>query len=206
VAWLGLLPGRHDTLLTGFIPVLGTDWREDVVILVAAALVTVAAFVLIPSLDGQARFLFRDTGAYLGGDGGAADITFTEEQVDMLNRVNEPSLGNAIADERLYCGQLRDGEVLNVDLVHDITESSVRSIAGECKSRFGPTDFTLHTHPNGDTALSEEDKSGVAGLDFVCVQADEIAVSPVSGEIGGVQCYDTDDFSRETLAVSRDNF
>lgn len=157
------------------------DWRENLVIVLMVA----GVFVFFSGLDSQLVFLLSSPRDYLVSND--FDLEFKESQVDLLNAVNDRSLGvDAVASERLYCGRVRDGDVFDFRLADVIVESSLTGVRGACE---GEVDLWLHTQPSGVGELSREDRDLEGRPEFTCIQFEEVVVSPVSGVLDGVNCW-----------------
>lgn len=179
----------------------GPEWLVVGVIVVAVA----GAFATVPWLDAEVRYVATAPADYLSSPD--ANLTFTQEQIELLNEVSSRSLGfDAVAAERLYCGDVRDGRVRNLRLADRIDSSTLTSVSGECISRFGDVDLFIHTQPDGSSQLSEEDRDVESSIEYSCIQYAEIAVGP-RGSVGGLNCWQVDgvgesaDFTPVEVAV-----
>lgn len=110
----------------------------------------------------------------------------------MMNDNSQFSIGRgAFAGERLYCGSVTEGQVTRFRFADYIEESDLGSVAGGCVETFaGSVDIFVHSQPDGNSELSDEDKDlETPSLDYTCIQFDEISVSPVTGEVHGLDCW-----------------
>jgi len=166
--------------------VLGTDWREDVVIVVVVTIGVGAVFTVFTDLDAQARFVATQPVDYVSP--ADTDIGFTRGQLDNLQFVSQNSLAGQPGDERLYCFSVRNGNVRDFRVAGSIEESTRTSVAGRC---FGRVDGVIHSQPDRSSGLSEEDTDTESDLRFSCIHYAEIAVSP-TGSVDGLRCWQVD--------------
>lgn len=173
----------------------GKGWRPDsrmeLLADIVLAVLIIGAFGFSTGLDAQVQYLATAPSDYMfsSAELDEGDLEMTEEDIQLLNSVNARSLGSdAVASERLYCAELRNGVVRNLRLADRIDSSSLTSVAGGC---LGTVDVFLHTQPDGSSQLSEEDKDlESTGVSYTCIQYSEIAASPVSGKLGGLNCWE----------------
>lgn len=166
------------------------DSRLELLADVFLVVFVVGAFTFFTGLDAQVNYLASAPGDYvLSGTADSSDLRMTESDIDLLNSVNSRSLGSdAVASERLYCSELRNGVVRNLRLADRIDSSSLTSVAGGC---IGSVDLFLHTQPDGSRELSQEDRDlESTGVDYTCIQYAEISASVVNGKLGGLNCWD----------------
>lgn len=144
-----------------------------------------------PDVDAQYRFVLRE-GLDAFGDNESADLSFTEQNVEMINSVSSTSFGpDPVGDERLFCFREQDGVVTELRFVDNISESTETSISGSCTSVYSEDGFDgwLHTQPGYHDSLSDEDKDieDPEYVDWTCIAFDEIV--ELRGEVGGVKCW-----------------
>jgi hypothetical protein len=174
----------------------GKGWRPDSRIELLGYLVfgvlIVGAFGFFSGLDAEVEYIATAPGDYTGLFSSVSDsgesVTFTSEQVELLNSASKNSLGlNSIGSERSYCGGLRNGNVRKFRLADIIKSSDRTSISYACGE---PFELSVHTHPSGSDRLSEEDKDiSVPSLQVTCIQTSEISSSPITGKLNGISCY-----------------
>lgn len=142
-------------------------------------------------VDAQAKFLVSDTSAYFTSSTDNESLSFQGEMIDNMNWVSQTSLGSdAVGDERLFCGSVNNGEVTELRFADTIKESSSTSISGGCYSLYGENfNIFVHTQPGGSSMLSEEDKSLETDIDYTCIAFEEMAVSPVTQRVNGLNCW-----------------
>jgi len=188
----------------------GKGWRPDSRMELAADIVlvvlVVGAFTFFTGLDAQINYVASAPGDYMfsSAELDEGDLEMTKDDIDLLNSVNSRSLGSdAVASERLYCAELRSGVFRNLRLADRIDSSTLTSVRGGC---VGQVDAWVHTQPSGSDSLSEEDKDlESTGVGYTCIQYSEIAVSPVSGKLNGLNCWEIIDegASFEPVSVYR---
>ncbi|WP_276273565.1 hypothetical protein [Haloarcula litorea] len=165
---------------------------EDWIYLGFAAVLVSGGFVYTmytnSNFDAQTRFVMRE-GLDAFDDGQAPVLTFPAEEIEELNNVGAASIGYNAADERLFCMKVEDKEVTRLRLVDDITKSKHDAVAGRCSTLFSsaPFDGILHTHPDFNQRLSEEDKDLESDLDWSCLMYDQVV--QLEGEVGGLKCW-----------------
>lgn len=162
------------------------DHPEDWLFIVSVA----AIFVLWSGLDAQLAFAASAPLDYINEPD--ADLQFTQEQIELMNEVSARSVGfDAVADERLYCFDVRNGNVRNFRLADAIGDSGSTHVSGACFTQFPSEEVEgfLHTHPSGSDELSDEDRDIDADIRFTCLQFAEIAVSP-TGSVDGLRCWE----------------
>lgn len=122
-------------------------------------------------------------------------VKFSQSQVDLLNDVNERSIGLDVeANERLYC-MVYDGSenrVEQLELVDEFIGSSRFSVEGSCGSlEAGGVNAWLHTQPRFSEELSSTDKDVSRSVDLMCIHYGEIVESS-SGKLQGINCWEVD--------------
>lgn len=168
-----------------FVPDHPEDW-----LYLGLAVVAILFFSVFTTLDGQVRAVFRENFGYFSSP--AADLTFTEEQINNMNWGSQTSLGfRPLGDERLYCFSVEDKRVSNLRFADRIGESDLASISGTCYDVFGEIDGFVHSQPEGSNELSEEDKDLESDVSFTCIQHDEIVESP-TGKVSGLNCWEVE--------------
>jgi len=182
----------------------GSGWRPDSRAELFADIVLVFLVALMfgffTGLDAQVQYVATAPSDYFVG-GPSDGIEFTSESVELMNDVSSRSLGlDAVAAERLYCGEVRNGVVRDFRLADYIEDSTLTSVSGRCES---PVDVWVHSQPSGSDELSEEDKSlESTGASYTCIQSSEIAVSPVTGELNGLTCWEIINYGESFELVS----
>jgi len=172
----------------------GKGWRPDTRAELFADIILVGfvalSFGFVSGLDAQVEYVATAPGDYfLPMEGGENSVYFTEDSVDLMNSASKNSLGsNAIGAERLYCGELRNSVTRNFRLADVIDDSTLTSVVGSC---IDPVDIWVHSQPDGNSDLSREDKDlESTGASYTCIQYSEIASSPITGKLNGVNCWD----------------
>jgi len=170
----------------------GSGWRPDSRAELAADVVMLSllalSFGFFTGLDAQVQYVATAPGDYIvSSQGDEQALYFTDDSVELMNDVSSRSLGmDAVAAERLYCGEVRDSVVRNFRFADFIEDSTVTSVKGSCES---PVDVWVHSQPDGSDELSAEDKDLESDTDYTCIQSSEIAVSPVSDNLNGLKCW-----------------
>jgi hypothetical protein len=141
-------------------------------------------------LDAQVEYAATASSTYfsLGSDVPEDAVVFSQEDVDLMNTVSERSLGaDAVAAERLYCGEINNQKVFNFRLADTIKDSSLTSVSGSCRS---PVDIWAHSQPSGSEELSQEDKDlESTGASYTCIQYESITSSPLNNRLNGINCW-----------------
>lgn len=164
------------------------DTREDYLFLVLGAVALLLIVVFVTPVDSHARFALEDTEAYFIGETTGDALVFDQADVDLMNAASMFSLGSdPIGSERLYCGNVVDRKVTRFRLADRIVNSTLTRVAGGCVE---PVEVFVHSQPFGSSQLSEEDRALESMVGYTCIQYGEIVRSPVSGEVGGVNCWD----------------
>jgi len=169
----------------------GSGWRPDsrAELIADIALISLVAlgFGFFTGLDAQVQYLATAPGDYVFNGESDEAVYFTSESVELMNDVGSRSVGfDAVAAERLYCGEIRNSVVRNFRLADFIQDSTLTSVKGSCQS---PVDIWVHSQPSGSDELSEEDKELESDASYTCIQYSEVAVSPVSGNLNGLKCW-----------------
>lgn len=164
------------------------DSNLEVLAWIGIGLTVVAAFTVFSGLDAQVEYIATAPGDYLlSSTGSGSGIYFTGDQIDLMNDASKNSLGiDAIGAERLYCGEVRNGNVRRFRLADIIESSTLTSVSGSCQA---PVGVFVHSQPSGSEMLSEEDKDLESQVGYTCIQYSEIAVSPVTGKVNGLNCW-----------------
>lgn len=178
----------------------GRGWRPDsrreLAGYIVFGLVIASAFAYSTSLDAQARYLATDAPSYFSAASDSEAVTFSETDIDRMRWASITSVGSgAFGDERLFCGSIKsNGFVESIRLADDIRLSEFDSVSGACQSRFPTQDinFFVHSQPGSD-GLSEEDKDLETMVPYTCIVYEEMAVSPVSGRVDGINCWEVVD-------------
>lgn len=169
----------------GPLPDTGSELLFDLVLLSSLGLLLV-----FTGVDAQIQYAVEDTKTYfsLNGDVPENAVVFNQESVDLMNTVSERSLGvDAVASERLYCGEVSNQRVVNFRFADDIDSSEIDMVSGSCTS---PVDIFVHSQPDGLKVLSDEDRSLESpGISFTCIQFAEISSSPFNKELSGINCW-----------------
>lgn len=177
------LPWRDSS---GPLPDTGMELFLDVVMLFV-----VGSLLVFTGLDSQVEYAVSDADAYFSLDGDVPEsaVVFDRESVDLMNTVSERSLGvDAVASERLYCGEVTNQRVVNFRLADSIEDSSLRSVSGSCIS---PVEIWVHSQPSGSDGLSDEDKLlESTGAEYTCIQFEQIKSSPLNSRLNGINCWD----------------
>jgi hypothetical protein len=150
-------------------------------------LFAVLLFGFFTGLDSQVNYIVTAPDDYFLSESSSNSIYFSQTQVDLMNSVSERSVGfDAVADERLYCGEVRNKQVASFRFADSIESGSLTSVKGSC---FEPVDIFVHSQPGGSNGLSMEDKDLESEVGYTCVQFQEISVSPVSYRLNGLNCW-----------------
>ena len=169
---------------------LPDSWMELGAWFVLAMLVALT-FGIFTGLDSQVDYALTSTSAYftLDSDVPRDAVVFDEESVDLMNQVSSRSLGvDAIAAERLYCGEIRNQQVIDFRLADTIEDSTLTSVSGSCQ---GPIGIWVHSQPDGTSSLSEEDKDlESTGAGYTCIQFEELSTSPLNDRLNGINCWE----------------
>jgi hypothetical protein len=174
----------------------GRGWRpdswEEVGTLLVLGLLVSGVFAYSTSLDAQARYLLTNAPNYFSvADSSGDTVSFSEQDIDRMRWASITSVGSgAFGDERLFCGSIKsNGFVESIRLADDIRLSEYDSVSGACSSRFPSQDinFFVHSQP-GSEGLSEEDRDLETMVPYTCIVYEEMAVSPVSGSVDGINC------------------
>lgn len=167
---------------------------EDWIYLGFAALLVSGGFLYMmytdSHFDSQARFVMRE-GLDAFDDGQAPVLTFPAEEIEEVNNIGAASVGmSPAADERLLCFKVEDNVVTRMRLVDEISKSKHDAVAGSCSRVFSssPFDGLLHTHPNFNQRLSEEDRDLESDqISWTCLMYDQIV--QLEEEVGGLKCW-----------------
>jgi hypothetical protein len=169
---------------------LPDSWMELGAWFVLAMLVALT-FGIFTGLDSQVDYALTSTSTYftLNSDVPSDAVVFSNESVDLMNEVSARSLGvNPVASERLYCGEIRNQQVVDFRLADTIDDSSLTSVSGSC---IGDVDLWTHSQPDGTSSLSEEDKDlESTGAKYTCIQFEEISTSPFNNRLNGINCWE----------------
>lgn len=143
---------------------------------------------LYTPVDAWAVFFVEDTEAFLFSSDIESELAFEQEDIVFANRHAQFSLGSgAFAAERLFCFEEVTGKVTKFRSADIVEGSTLTSVSGGCT---GDVNGFIHTHPNGERDLSQEDRDVESSeLEWTCIMYREISVSPISGEVGGLDCY-----------------
>lgn len=167
------------------------DWRENTFIVLVVVVVTSSAFVFFSGLDSQLEYMVSTPGDYFSftGNENKSGVYFNQDDIELMNEVSSRSLGSdAVADERLYCGETTNQVVNDFRFADSIKGSSLTSVSGSC---IKPVDIWVHSQPDGSSTLSEEDMDlESTGSSYTCIQYSEITVSPFTGKLNGLNCWD----------------
>lgn len=185
----------------GALPDTGRELFFDLVMLFSLSLLFV-----FTGLDAQVESAVEDTGTYFSFSSNVPDdgVVFDQEDVDLMNTVSERSLGvDAVAAERLYCGEVTNGRVTNFRLADTIDSSTLTSVSGSC---IAPVDIFVHSQPDGSESLSEQDMDlESTGTSYTCIQYSEIVSSPFNSKLSGINCWEIvgngEDFVRVPVFV-----
>lgn len=158
---------------------------------ILADLVLVGAVFLLfgffTGLDAQVNHLVSAPSDYLVSQPQNDSLYFSSESMDLMNSVSENSIGfDAVADERLYCGEVDNQRVVDFRFADSIDSSSLTSVSGSCVR---PVDVFVHSQPDGSEELSSEDKDLESDIEYTCIQFQEISSSPVTKGLGGLNCW-----------------
>lgn len=167
------------------------DSNQELTAWIGIAVFVALIFGVFTGLDSQVDYALTSTSAYfsLNQDVPSEAVVFNQESVELMNEVSERSLGlDAVASERLYCGEIRNQQVLNFRLADSIEDSSLTSVSGSCTA---PVDIWVHSQPDGSSELSQEDKDlESTGASYTCIQFEEIGSSPLNDKLQGINCWD----------------
>lgn len=173
-----------------FIP----DHPEDALWIFLGALVALTAVAATTNLDSEFGYFLNNPADFMSSpDSDNGSIVFSESQAGNLNWASQRSLGfSAVADERLYCFELKeDSNVVDTLVPVDNLEGSNRkSVEGKCFSSgdLESIDGFIHTQPDYNGELSEEDKSMESQVPYTCIQSAEIA-DGLQGDAKGLSCW-----------------
>lgn len=181
------------------------DTRKELAGYMVFGLVIAGAFAYSTSLDAQARYLVTDAPSYFSVADSSEGVTFSETDIDRMRWASITSVGSgAFGDERLFCGSITEsGSVESIRLADDIRLSEYDSVSGACRSRFPSQDinFFVHSQPGSDS-LSEEDMELETQVPYTCIVYEEMAISPVSREVDGINCWEVVNNGQEFEPVS----
>jgi len=172
----------------------GKGWRPDTYRELAFTLLAVMGVglaLIFTGVDAQIEYAATSASTYfsLSDDVPENAVVFSQESVDLMNTVSERSLGNdAVAAERLYCGEINNQQVFNFRLADSIEESSLGMVSGSCVS---PVDIWVHSQPSGSDQLSQEDRDlESTGASYTCIQFEKIISSPLNQDLQGISCWE----------------
>lgn len=184
----------------------GTGWKPDSTgELVADALLIfliVMTFSFFTGLDAQVSYIVNTPGQYFSSTSENSEIVLTNSQISDVNFAAKNRIGfTSPGDEIGLCGGVRDsGEVFNLRVADGFEETSRDSVTFECSK---PRELIMHSQPGYNSGLSAEDKSfdGEFKPQYSCIVFGELAVSPVSGEVGNLNCWKVSEGSFEQVSV-----
>lgn len=171
----------------------GRGWRPDTyseLAFVVFAVLGVGLTLVFTGLDAQIEYAATATSTYFSFTSDVPEdaVVFNQESVDLMNTVSERSLGaDAVAAERLYCGEINNQNVFNFRLADTIEDSDIGSVSGSCVA---PVDIWVHSQPDGSDELSQEDKDlESTGASYTCIQYESITSSPLNNRLNGINCW-----------------
>jgi len=182
------------------------DSNLEILSWISIGLLVAGGFVYFSGLDAQLEFMVSEPRNYFGLDGDfeqGSEVIFSQKDIDLMNTVTVNRLGaNAVGGEVGFCGGVdSSGDVFDFRLAENL-DTSLTGVRFECVT---PRSLTVHSQPFSSGDLSDEDKSfeGEFRPDVTCIQFAELSVSPVSGLVGGINCFDVDN-GFEDLEVVRE--
>jgi len=176
----------------------GRGWRPDTygeLGFTLLAVMGVALALVFTGVDAQVEYALTQPSSYFGLSTTSTDsgeinkVVLGQEQFDGLSFTTKNRVGmDAVGSELGFCGGIRDnGNVYDLRLAEGFDELTFRSVSFSCTQ---PYNLLGHSQP-GSGDLSAEDKSfdGEIQPEVTCIIYKELTVSPVSGEVGGINCW-----------------
>jgi len=176
----------------------GKGWRPDTYSELGFTLLAVLGVGLVlvfTGLDAQIEYALTQPGSYFGLSTASTDtgeinkVLLDQEEFDGLSFTTQNRIGmDAVGSEIGFCGGIRNsGEVYDLRLAEGFSEVTFTSVIFSCTE---PFNLIGHSQP-GSGELSEEDRDfdGEIQPDVTCIVYKELIVSPISNEIGGINCW-----------------
>lgn len=185
---------------------LPDSWAE-VLTLVFVGFGVVLVFGFYTGLDAQVAYAVGSPGQYFVSNTSSdtESLALSSEQVGDINFASKNRIGVAsMGDEIGLCGGVRNsGKVFNLRLAEGFEETSRTGVTFSCVE---PRSVVMHSQPDYSSRLSPEDRSfdGEFQPQYSCIVYGELAVSPVSGEVGGINCWSVrsgGEFSRVSVVL-----
>lgn len=177
----------------------GRGWRPDTykeLGFTLLAVMGVGIALVFTGVDAQVEYALTHPGSYFGlstvqdADGEINKVVLDQEEIDGLSFTTQNRVGmDAVGSELGFCGGIRSsGEVYGLRLAEGFDEVTFTSVSFSCTQ---PFNFLGHSQP-GSGELSEEDKDFENEIkpDVTCIVYKELTVSPVSNQVGGINCWD----------------
>lgn len=173
----------------GFMPDTKAELLADVI--VVAAIVFLFSF--FTGLDAQVAYAVSSPGSYFFSsvDKDSSNVLFlNEDQLDNINFATKNRIGVASLGEEIgmCAGVMENGRISMLRPAEGFKNTSRSSVTFSCSK---PRELIIHSQPSYSSKLSAEDKSfkGEFQPEYSCIVFSELAASPVTGRVGGLNCW-----------------